>query len=62
MANKKTWGVRRPNTSRLIRGDYAYLGENGVWVIEEHRGCEFKLKREARAIAESLGGELYERR
>lgn len=62
MSIKKVWGVRKPNTSRILKGDYVYLGEYGRWVIEETRAITYKLKREARAIAESLGGELYERR
>lgn len=56
----KKWIVRRENSSKIIKGDYIFLGDYG-WVIEEEKARIFKSKKEASQAAEISNGQVYGR-
>lgn len=56
----KKWIVRRTNGSKLIKGDYIFLGDYG-WVVDEDKARIFKTKKEASQAAEISSGEVYGR-
>lgn len=54
----KKWLVRRENTSKIIKGEYIFLGDYG-WVIEETKARVFKTKKDALRAADISSGEVY---
>lgn len=58
MATKK-WYVRKPNTSKILKGDWVYYVSESSWSLDVSKAQAFKTKKSAEAFSLEIGAECY---
>jgi hypothetical protein len=55
----KKWYVRKPNPSKLLKGDWVYYTGNDTWSIDRQKAKAFRTKRDAEAFSLEMDGDCY---
>jgi hypothetical protein len=55
----KKWYVRKPNPSKLLKGDWIYYVSDDYWTLERSGAKSFRTKKEAEALSSDVDGDCY---
>jgi hypothetical protein len=59
MATNKIWYIRRPNPSKVLRGEWVYYVGEDCWAIDISHAKKFYTKKAATAFSSDIEGEIY---